>query len=123
MKLRIARHTNNLDKIISFYTHIVGLEELGSFQKHDKYSGIFLGKKGQDWHLEFTVSDEIPQHTPDPDDLLVFYLSTEKEYQDILARFSEHGIEKKTAKNPYWNKASSFYLDPDGFGVIITKSK
>ncbi|MFN4152491.1 MAG: VOC family protein, partial [Candidatus Sericytochromatia bacterium] len=73
MKFRIARHTNNLEPLINFYTNYLGLELLGRFKNHSSYDGIFLGKKDLDWHLEFTMSDEKANHIFDEDDLLVFY--------------------------------------------------
>ena len=121
MKFRVARHTHKLSPIIKFYTEILGLEILGSFEKHDDYDGVFLGHTKSNWHLEFTVSNEKPDHRSDEDDLLVFYSSSQKEYEDILQRFKEHGHEAKLAKNPYWNSNGSYFLDPDGFGIIITK--
>ena len=53
MIFRHARHTSCLDKIEKFYTDIVGLEKLGSFENHSNYNGIFLGHKNSNWHLEF----------------------------------------------------------------------
>lgn len=123
MKFRIARHTNDLKKIISFYTELIGLDILGSFEDHDGYDGIFIGSKNSDWHLEFTISKEAAQHSSDEDDLLVFYTSNETEYQNINTRFIENGYPNRQAKNPYWNENGSYYLDPDGFGIIIVKSK
>lgn len=121
MKIRIARHTNNLKNIISFYTDLIGLEILGSFTDHDGYDGVFLGMQNSDWHLEFTVSNEIPTHHPDEDDLLVFYTSSENEYLEILDRFLKNGIPKISAKNPYWNENGSLFIDPDKFRVVISK--
>lgn len=123
MKFRIARHTNDLKNIISFYTEILGLDILGSFESHDGYDGVFLGLKNADWHLEFTRSKEAAQHISDEDDLLVFYAESEEEYQNITSRFFENGHQNLHAKNPYWNENGSYYLDPDGFGVIISKTK
>lgn len=45
MKLRIARHTNNINKILDFYTKIIGLDILGEFKNHNNYDGIFIDKK------------------------------------------------------------------------------
>lgn len=44
MKLRFARHTNDLDKIKSFYINVLGFQLLGEFTNHDNYDGIFIGK-------------------------------------------------------------------------------
>jgi hypothetical protein len=119
MKFRFARHTNNLQPLLSFYTKIIGLDILGEFNNHSDYNGIFLGFQNQDWHLEFTESDEKVIHAPDEDDLLVFYLE-EEEFQQAKSRIKQAGINIKKSKNPYWNKYGIEILDPDGFGVVLT---
>jgi catechol 2,3-dioxygenase-like lactoylglutathione lyase family enzyme len=123
MKFRIARHTNNLVPIIYFYKDLLGLTVLGEFKDHDGYDGVFIGPEGADWHLEFTVSNEVPQHQPDEDDLLVFYLKYAEEYESLKAVFKNNNIPEVEAKNPYWRANGFLYLDPDGFGVILTISK
>ncbi len=120
MKLRVARHTRDLEKIIHFYVDIVGLNNLGSFTDHDGYNGVFLGTDGQDWHLEFTTSNEEPVHQPDEDDMLVLYCKTELEKQELLQRFSNAGIKGINAKNPYWSKNADTFLDPDRFRIVIS---
>jgi catechol 2,3-dioxygenase-like lactoylglutathione lyase family enzyme len=69
MKFRVARHTNDLDKIKTFYTTVLGFEVLGSFENHDSYDGLFLGKPNLDWHLEFTKSDETVDFNYNEDDI------------------------------------------------------
>jgi len=84
MKFRAARHTTKLQEIKKFYHEIIGLEILGEFENHSNYDGIFLGLKDQNWHLEFTVSNDPPNHKPDRDDLLVFYPETEEHFNEII---------------------------------------
>ena len=55
MEFRSARHTDNLKLIEEFYTQIIGLNVLFSFENHNDYSGVFI-QPGLDWHLEFTTS-------------------------------------------------------------------
>lgn len=121
MKFRHARHTNHLEPIIDFYTKVIGLEKLGSFENHDGYDGVFLGLPNENWHLEFTVSWEQPLHRPDEDDLMVFYPKTEEEFQSIMSRMRELNIKSSQPKNPYWKRNGVTLLDPDGFGVVIVK--
>lgn len=123
MKLRVARHTTNLDAIRKFYQGILGLEIIGTFESHGSYSGLFLGLKDQSWHLEFTVSDKVPDHKPDEDDLLVFYTDTEAQYHKLVQRFAAEGIEPVNPKNSYWNENATTYQDPDGFRVVISYKK
>lgn len=60
MNFRYARHTRDLNKIERFYTEVVGLENLGGFKNHSGYDGLFLGHRNTSWHLEFTVSEDLP---------------------------------------------------------------
>jgi hypothetical protein len=84
MKLRVARHTNNLDKIENFYGNILDFERLGGFQNHNNYDGVFIGKSGVDWHFEFTQSEEKVNYTFDDDDVIVLYPVTVSEYYNRL---------------------------------------
>lgn len=83
MTLRIARHTANLQKTEVFYTKVIGLQKLGSFQNHSGYDGIFLEYPQQDWHLEYTCSNDAPDNHFDEDDLLVFYINSAIEMAEI----------------------------------------
>ncbi|MCB9187709.1 MAG: VOC family protein [Flavobacteriales bacterium] len=122
MKLRIARHTDNLDRMIEFYKNILGLDLMGEFKDHDEYSGVFLGKTGMNWELEFTSSPNPAKHDFDEDDLLVFYHNTE-DLLKIKSKIIESRIPIKKAKNPYWNQNGLLIHDPDGFGIILTTKK
>lgn len=119
MELRVARHTNHLETIIEFYTTNLELEILGSFKNHDNYDGVFLGKKNEKWHLEFTKDQHPPLHHFDEDDLLVFYFSSEKERNKIRGNFIRSNVSESIPKNPYWKQNGIYYLDPDGFGIIL----
>lgn len=123
MILRIARHTDKLDKIIRFYVDILGLEILGDFKNHDGYDGIFIGKPNKDWHLEFTISQENPQHIFDEDDILVFYPNTHEELDSIMNKIRENNFEIKQSKNPYWNINGILINDFDNHNVIISPLK
>ena len=119
MKFRVARHTNQLKEISLFYKSILGFTELGSFTNHDGYDGIFLGIPNENWHLEFTTSDEAAMHNPDEDDFLVFYVTNIAEQEQIKEKCRASGVELRVAKNPYWNKNGLIFNDPDGFHIIV----
>lgn len=121
MIFRSARHTTDLQQIIGFYCGILGLEILGKFENHDHYDGVFIGIPNAGWHLEFTVSDENPQHKPDDDDLLVFYVENDQEYLNLQQKFQKENIPAVLPKNPYWAINGTTYIDPDGFRIVITK--
>lgn len=123
MKFRIARHTNNLESIKSFYTTILGFELLGSFENHSNYNGIFIGKPNLDWHLEFTQSEDKVNRQFDEDDLLVLYPETVSEYDALIDRISKNNSSFISAKNPYWNQNGKMFLDPDGARIVVSSLK
>jgi catechol 2,3-dioxygenase-like lactoylglutathione lyase family enzyme len=123
MILRVARHTNNLEKIKSFYIDILGFELLGGFENHNDYDGIFIGKPNLDWHFEFTKSNEKANHSSDEDDIIVLYPETILKYNQLINNILNSNISLITSKNPYWNQNGKMFLDPDGFRIIISNLK
>lgn len=123
MTFRFARHTNNLEQIKSFYIDILGFELLGGFENHNGYDGVFIGKSNENWHLEFTKSEEIVLFNFNEDDILVFYPNNKTEFDFIMNKIHSRKIEFIKAKNPYWNENGKMILDPDGYRVIISDLK
>jgi GH18 family chitinase len=123
MKFRLARHTNNLEKLVDFYINVIGLDFLGEFKNHSGYDGVFIGKKDLDWHLEFTQTNERVDHTFDEDDILVFYPKTQAEYDNIVDRIIQSKATLSLAKNPYWQLNGITLKDPDGHFVVISNLK
>lgn len=120
MIFRYARHTTDLQQIKEFYTDIVGLEELGGFENHSNYDGLFLGYKNSTWHLEFTTSTVKPKNQFDHDDILVFYVNSEIELASIKKTIHQKGIHLQLPKNPYWVENGIMISDPDGFNIIFS---
>lgn len=120
MNFRYARHTNDLKKIEKFYTEIIGLEKLGNFANHENYDGIFLGFPNQDWHLEFTTSNDKTQSKFDEDDILVFYLNSEYEIDSIKNLIIKKKVSIEKSKNPYWDENGIQISDPDNYKIIFT---
>lgn len=120
MQFRVARHTNQIKEVETFYTKIMNLEILGDFKNHNGYDGVFIGKTDSNWHLEFTTTNENVNHKFDEDDCLVFYPEIQEEYDEIIERLKIHQIKRIKAKNPYWNENGISFLDPDGFVVIVS---
>ncbi len=122
MKLRIARHTTDLNQIVQFYSDIIGLEVIGKFKDHGNYNGVYLGLPGLDWHLEFTTSDILPNHFADEDDLLVFYLKNITELNVIKEKCRINNIKNISGRNPYWSQNGFIINDPDGYKIVIAIS-
>jgi catechol 2,3-dioxygenase-like lactoylglutathione lyase family enzyme len=123
MFLRVARHTNNLEKIEDFYVNILGFERLGGFQNHNNYDGVFIGKTGLDWHFEFTQSETKDDHKFDEDDIIVLYPDTIRKYNMLLESLLENDIPGITAINPYWNENGQMFQDPDGYRIVVSPLK
>lgn len=123
MKVRFARHTNNLENIKSFYINILGFQVLGEFKNHAGYNGVFMGKPNLDWHLEFTASDDEIIHSFNEDDILVFYPETAEDYNLNIENIQKQNINLIVPKNPYWKENGKMILDPDGYRIIISNSK
>lgn len=123
MTFRFARHTNNLEQIKSFYIDVLGFQLLGGFENHNGYDGIFIGKSNENWHLEFTKSEDIVLFDFNEDDILVFYPNSKMEFDLVVNKVQSHKIEFIKAKNPYWNENGKMILDPDGYRVVISDLK
>jgi len=123
MKFRVARHTNDLEVIKSFYTTILDFELLGNFENHNNYNGIFLGYKTADWHLEFTASGKKANHHFDEDDILVLYPESRNKYDSLLEKLEINHILSVSSKNPYWNENGKMFLDPDGYRIVLSPLK
>lgn len=123
MFLRVARHTNNLEAIEHFYVNILGFEQLGGFENHNNYDGIFIGKSGLDWHFEFTQSQTKANHTFDEDDVIVLYPKTILDYNELIKKLLQHNISSTHATNPFWNENGKMFLDPDGYRIVISPLK
>jgi hypothetical protein len=100
---------------------------LGSFENHNNYDGIFIGKPNLDWHFEFTKSDTKANHFSDADDIIVLYPKTISEYNQLINNLLDNNISIITSSNPYWNNPEAsggkMFLDPDGFRMIVSNLK
>lgn len=123
MTFRFARHTNNLEQLKSFYISVLGLELLGSFENHNGYDGVFLGNPKENWHLEFTKSEDVVDFNFGEEDILVFYPNSKLEFDLIHKKLVANSIEFIHAKNPYWNDNGKLFLDPDGYRIVISHLK
>ncbi|MBF4464477.1 VOC family protein [Flavobacterium sp. LC2016-12] len=123
MFLRVARHTNDLERIENFYVDILGFERLGGFQNHNNYDGVFIGKSGLDWHFEFTQSDSKAKHTFDEEDVIVLYPKTISDYNELKNKLVRNNISTIAAINPFWNENGKMFQDPDGYRIVISPLK
>lgn len=116
MQLRIARHTNRLEEVVRFYRDGLGLPEIGRFDDHQGYDGVFLVVPGTEAHLEFTTGGEHAPPEPNPETLVVLYLGTDEAVAEACERV---GAEPVEPANPYWRQNGLTLTDPDGFRVVL----
>jgi catechol 2,3-dioxygenase-like lactoylglutathione lyase family enzyme len=119
MQLRVARHTGRLEELVCFYRDGLGLREIGRFDGHDGYDGVFLAVPGTDAHLEFTRGGQHASPAPNPESLLVFYLGSADAVAEVCERVEADPVEPA---NPYWRRNAVTLADPDGFQVVLVPS-
>jgi catechol 2,3-dioxygenase-like lactoylglutathione lyase family enzyme len=120
MQLRVARHTARLEEVVRFYRDGLGLPEVGRFEGHDGYDGVFLAVPGTDAHLEFTSGGAHAPPAPDPETLIVLYLGGTEAVAETCARLDAQPVE---AANPYWQEHGVTIADPDGFRVVLVPER
>lgn len=118
--LRIARPTDNIQDIIRFYRDGLGFEIIGSFEDHQGFDGVMLGHASLSYHLEFTHHrGHHVEKAPTEENLLVFYLPDEAEWQLAVDQMMKHGFQPVKSYNPYWDIWGKTFEDPDGYRVVI----
>jgi catechol-2,3-dioxygenase len=120
VQVRIARPTNQLTKVIQFYTEGLGLPQLSSFTNHAGYSGVMVGLPNREYHLEFTQHEAgSPCPAPTKDNLLVFYIPDPEELNSAAKRLQILGYSPVPPENSYWQDKSLTFEDPDGWRVVL----
>lgn len=118
--LRVARSTDNLEMIARMYMEGLGFERLSEFKGHDGFDGVILGLGSHAYHLEFTqCAHETAGKAPTKDNLLVFYVPDQLEWQHVCKRMEQSGFECVDSFNPYWDLSGRTFEDPDGYRVVI----
>jgi len=121
--LRVARPSDNLDALLPFYERGLGFTVLSRFEDHDGFDGIMLGREGAPYHFEFTRARRHQAgRAPTPDNLLVFYLPREDEWNAAVERMRVAGFAPVPAFNPYWDREGATFEDPDGYRVVLQRA-
>jgi catechol 2,3-dioxygenase-like lactoylglutathione lyase family enzyme len=118
--LRVARPSDDLERLLPFYRDGLGLSVLFRFTDHDGFDGVMLGRAGAPYHLEFThPHGHAVGRAPSQDNLLVFYLPERIAWQAAVGRMRAVGFEPVPAFNPYWDRNGVTFEDPDGYRVVL----
>jgi catechol 2,3-dioxygenase-like lactoylglutathione lyase family enzyme len=121
--MRVARPTADLDRIRSFYEHVVGLPLLWSFVDHDGFDGAIFGLPDERAQLEIVRSPHGDVPAPTNEDVLVLYQSDTSAADDLVARLRRAGaveVSNDPTLNPYWPRhGARTFSDPDGYRLIV----
>lgn len=118
--LRVARPSNDIDKLSRFYHDGLGLDVLFRFENHAGFDGIIFGKRGSPFHFEFTTRrGHIGTGTPTKEDLLVFYIPELAEWHTAIRRVLGAGFVPVRSANPYWDQTGVTFVDPEGYRVVL----
>ena len=118
--LRIARPTNDLSALTTFYTQGLGLQIIGSFSDHAGFDGVMFGHPEYSWHLEFTHQHGVRvERAPTAEHLRVLYEPARKTWEDKVQRLKDVGGVQVKSENPYWDVNGMTFEDPDGYRVVL----
>jgi hypothetical protein len=118
--MRVARPTDNLEQITKMYADGLGFEVIGGFDGHGDFSGRMLGHPKHHYHLEFTThSKEKAGRAPTLENILVYYVPDDVEFDRAIDRISSSGFKKVDSFNPYWEGDAQTFEDLDGYRVVI----
>lgn len=120
--LRIARHTDALERIANLYVQGLGCQVLSRFTDHQGFDGVILGHPQAPYHLEFTrQAGHSTGIAPEQGPLLVFYHPDPADWDAACRRMQEAGFADAVNENPYWETHGRTFLDPDGYRVVLTR--
>lgn len=109
-----------MDAVVAFYRDGLGFEVLGSFEDHEGFDGVMLGRPGAPYHLELTSKrGHQADISPTEDDLLAFYLPEKSAWREAVTRVREAGYDPVPSFNPYWDERGVTFADPDGYRVVL----
>ena len=81
-----------------------------------------IGSEEAAYHFEFTHHhNHSVGRAPSQDNLIVFYLPEQQEWQQAVERMKGFGYEPVAAYNPYWDKRGITFEDPDGYRVVLQR--
>ena len=118
--IRITRPTNKMQAIIRFYRDGLGLEKINHYEDPNGFESILFGKKGMDYHLEFThEKGHVVKDAPSDENMLVFYIPDQDEWFEIIERMERAGFNPVKPYNPSWEKKGVTFCDCEGYRVVL----
>jgi catechol 2,3-dioxygenase-like lactoylglutathione lyase family enzyme len=122
--LRVARPSDDLERLLRFYVQGLGLTLLDRFTDHEGFDGIMLGQAGAPYHFEFTHAHaHAAGRAPTPDNLLTFYIPDVEQWTAAVQRMRDAGFNPVPAFNPYWDRDGLTFEDPDGYRIVLQRGE
>ncbi len=120
-KLRLARSTNQLERLIDFYCGGLGYEVLDRYEEQRGWDGVICGHR--DWPYQFEFSqkrqhEEVPG-APTPNHFVVISIPDREEWKAVLGRLFDQGFQQVTNPQLYADGDSAAFEDPDGYRVVV----
>jgi catechol 2,3-dioxygenase-like lactoylglutathione lyase family enzyme len=123
-RVRIARPSDDLDAVVTFYRDGLGLDVLGSFEDHEGFDGVMLGRAGDQVHFEFTHHrGHVVGRAPTQDNLIALYIPDREAWQRAVDRMRSCGFEPVPSYNPFWDRLGVTFEDPDGYRVVLQNAE
>jgi catechol 2,3-dioxygenase-like lactoylglutathione lyase family enzyme len=120
--LRLARPSDDLDALLTFYRDGLGLDLIYHFEDHEGFDGVMLGREGSPYHFEFTRAEgHTAGRAPTQDNLVVFYIPDEARWRRAIDRMRDAGFPPVRSFNPYWDRDGQTFEDPDGYRVVLQR--
>ena len=118
--LRVARPTDQLDRIAAMYRDGLGFDVIADWRDHEGVDGTVLAHRELSYQIEFTQEPAHPVgRAPTEDNLLVFYILDAGEWSTACERMLAAGFEPVSSRNPYWNRGGRTFEDADGYRVVM----
>lgn len=118
--MRLARPVTDLARTRSMYCAGLDLCVLGSFEDHNGFDGVMLGRREWDCHFEFTFCRAHPiQPQSTPEDLVVLYIPVRAEWERACERALAAGFRSVASLNPYWDAHGRTFQDADTYRVVL----
>jgi len=118
--LRVARPTDQLERIARMYVEGLDFTVLARFADHDGFDGVILGRPDEAYHLEFTAQrGHLAGRAPTKEHLLVFYIADRSEWESTCASLERAGFRGVQPGNPFWDVKGRTFEDADGYRVVL----
>lgn len=119
-KLRIARASNDIQRISKMYCEGLGLRILGSFEDHSGFDGIMLGSEEVDYHFEFTHEHmKMAPPSNSPEQLIVFYIGSISQTEVLREQMINAGFKVVKSCNPYWDQHGYTLEDFETYRIVL----